>query len=424
MNINANDRSEEPHMAPDPLRINADRLWRSLMELSAVGGLPNGGVCRLALSDSDKAGRDLFIRWCEGIGLHTRIDSVGNLFARRAGGDSQRAPVVTGSHLDTQPNGGRFDGAYGVMAGLEVMRTLREADIQTRAPLEVAVWTNEEGTRFAPSMMGSMVFAGLLPQQAVLQTADATGITVGAELQRLGYASGAAPGHPIDAYFEAHIEQGPVLEARGCSVGVVIGGQGQCWYDAELRGFAVHAGTTPISVRRDALVGAAAIVTGVREIGTRFGGYATVGHLVVEPNSRNVIPDGVRLTIEIRHPDDSARRSMDRAVRDLVRECARAEKLECDLARVLDQPATPFDATCVGIVRAAAAADGFPHMDIVSGAAHDAIAIARVAPTAMIFVPCKDGVSHNERESATPENLAAGCQVLLRSMLARANAAS
>jgi N-carbamoyl-L-amino-acid hydrolase len=401
-------------------RIDGDRLWRSLMALAEVGATAGGGVCRLALSDDDLRGRELFVRWCNDAGLRLSVDTIGNLFARRRGRDEARPPVLTGSHLDTQPNGGRFDGAYGVLAGLEVMRTLNDAGAKTDAPLEVVVWTNEEGTRFAPSMMGSMAFAGLLPLDTALAARDDAGSSVGDELARLGY-RGEGLGHrAIDAYFEAHIEQGPLLEQQGCTIGVVTQGQGQCWYDVVLRGQSAHAGTTPMSQRRDALAAAAELVLAVQQIGLRFDGCATVGRLDVRPNSRNVIPGEVAFSIEIRHPVDSTRRDMDRAVRECVEALSRRLALDVQLVQLLDQPATPFDARCVDLVRDAAVGERLSHMDMISGAAHDAIAIARIAPAAMVFVPCAGGISHNEAESAAPSDLAAGCQVLLDAMLARA----
>lgn len=403
-------------------RIDGERLWRSLMALAEIGATEGGGVRRLALTDEDKRGRDLFSRWCSEARLELSVDAVGNLFARRRGRDARRAPVLTGSHLDTQPNGGRFDGAYGVLAALEVVRALNDAGVETDAPLEVAVWTNEEGTRFAPSMMGSMAFAGMLPLDAVLATADARGSNVGAELERIGYRGEGLGGRAIDAYFEAHIEQGPVLEERRCMIGVVTGGQGQRWYDARLRGQAAHAGTTPMERRRDALVGAAELLLAVQRIGLRFGGYATVGRLDVQPNSRNVIPGEVALSIDIRHPADATRLDMDQALHHAVDEVANRFALEAQLVPLLDQPSTPFDPRCIEVVRDAAACEGLSRMDIVSGAAHDAIAMAHMAPTAMVFVPCAGGISHNEAESATPADLAAGCQVLLNAVLARAGA--
>lgn len=403
-------------------KIKPERLWASLMALAQIGATPGGGVCRLALSDEDRQARDLFVRWCREAGCTIDVDAVGNIFARRAGRDAARPPVMTGSHLDSQPNGGRFDGAYGVMAGLEVLRALDEAGVVTEAPIEVVVWTNEEGTRFAPSMMGSMAFAGLLELRQVHDATDAQGRRFEAELERIAYRGQGLGGRPIAAYFEAHIEQGPLLEEAGRTIGVVTAGQGQCWYDLLLEGQDAHAGSTPMGRRRDALVGAARIVQAVQRIGQGFppGGCATVGHLSVQPNSRNVVPGRVALSVELRHPDDARRRAMDLALRETVAAVAGQEGLQARLTQVLEQPATPFDPSLVAAVRAAAARAGHAHMDMVSGAAHDAIAIARIAPAAMVFVPCAGGISHNEAESAHPEDLAAGCEVLLGAMLATA----
>ncbi|MEB2353026.1 MAG: Zn-dependent hydrolase [Burkholderiaceae bacterium] len=400
--------------------IRGDRLWRSLMELAEVGAIANGGVCRLALSDEDRQGRDLFVRWCREAGCSVAIDAVGNVFARRRGRSDSLPPIVTGSHLDTQPNGGRFDGAYGVMAGLEVVRALNDAGIRTEAPIEVVAWTNEEGTRFAPSMMGSMAFAGLLPIGTVLGSRDAQGCVFGDELERIGYRGEGLGERRFGAYFEAHIEQGPVLEETGHAIGVVTGGQGQRWYDVVLTGQAAHAGSTPMDRRRDALLGAAQVIEAVNRIGTGYppGGVATVGHLSVSPGSRNVIPGEVSMSIEIRHPDDRKLLGMDAAIREAVAAVAGRVPLQARLDMVLDQPATPFDDACIGAVREAARAESLRYLEMISGAAHDAIAIARVAPAAMIFVPCAGGISHNEAESAAPQDLADGCRVLLRAMLA------
>lgn len=403
-------------------KIQPERLWDALMALAQIGATPGGGVCRLALSDEDRRARELFARWCREAGCSVQVDAVGNIFARRAGRDPTRPAVLTGSHIDSQPNGGRFDGAYGVIAGLEVLRALDAAGVVTEAPIEVVVWTNEEGTRFAPSMMGSMAFAGLLELQQVYGATDAQGHSFEAELERIGYRGQGLGGRPIAAYFEAHIEQGPVLEEAGKTIGVVTAGQGQCWYDLLLEGQDAHAGSTPMGRRRDALVGAAQIVQAVQRIGMAFppGGCATVGHLSVQPNSRNVVPGRVALSVELRHPDDARRRAMDQALRETVAAVARQAGLQATLTQVLEQPATPFDASLVAAVREAAACAGHAHMDMVSGAAHDAIAIARIAPAAMVFVPCAGGISHNEAESASPEDLAAGCEVLLGAMLATA----
>ena len=406
------------------LRIDGQRLWDSLMEMARIGATKKGGVCRLALTDLDKQSRDLFIAWCEQAGCQVSVDPVGNIFARRPGRDNALPPVVTGSHLDSQPTGGKFDGAYGVLAGLEVLRALNDGAVETEAPVEVAVWTNEEGSRFAPAMMGSGVYAGLFPLEDIYAAEDVEGNSFGAELERIGY-KGAARGAPsIGAYFEAHIEQGPILEAEQRTIGIVTGAQGQRWYEITLTGMEAHAGPTPMARRRDALVGAAQVVQTVNRIGHDFQPYAcaTVGMMQVHPNSRNVIPGRVFMTVDFRHPDDARLGAMDAALRQEAAAIAEQCKLELELKQILDFQATPFDAGCVAAVRAGAERFGYSHRDIISGAGHDAVYVAKIAPAGMIFVPCEDGISHNEIENATLEDLAAGCQVLLHAVLDKAGA--
>ena len=405
-------------------QINADRLWDSLMELARIGATPKGGVCRLALTDVDKLGRDLFVRWCEDAGCSVSYDAMGNIFARRPGRDNSLPPIMTGSHLDSQPTGGKFDGAYGVLAGLEVIRTLNDLDYQTEAPLEVVAWTNEEGSRFAPAMVGSGVFAQVFDLDYGLSRADQDGNTLGQELQRIGYAGSEQPGqHPVGAYFEAHIEQGPILEAAGKTIGVVQGAQGQRWYEVTVTGQEAHAGPTPMLVRRDALVGAARMVEAVNRIGLEHqpNACATCGMLNVMPNSRNVIPGQVWFTVDFRHPDDAILADMDQALRQELAQIAEAARLELALEQIWHSPATPFDESCVAAVRKGTEQAGYAHMDIISGAGHDAVYMARIAPAAMIFVPCENGISHNEIENATPQDIAAGCNVLLHAMLEKAN---
>jgi len=404
------------------LRIDGARLWKSLMNMARIGATLKGGVNRLALTDLDRDSRELFTRWCEDAGCTVTHDAMGNIFARRPGRDDSLPPIVTGSHLDSQPTGGKFDGAYGVLAGLEVVRALNDAGFQTEAPIEIAVWTNEEGSRFAPAMVGSGTFAGIFPLADSLAIVDADGATLGQELARIGYAGQGCGGREFGAYFEAHIEQGPILEAEGKPIGIVTGAQGQRWYEINLTGQESHAGPTPMAVRRDALVGAAAIVLAVNRIGHEFqpGACATTGMIVSQPNSRNVIPGSVFLTIDLRHPDDDVLTTMDKALLDAANAAAVANGLDLDLKQIWSFDATHFDSRCVAAVRHGAQAAGLAHMDIVSGAGHDAVYLAQVAPSAMIFVPCKDGISHNEIESATPEDIAAGCQVLLNAMLEQA----
>jgi N-carbamoyl-L-amino-acid hydrolase len=404
------------------LTIDGKRLWDSLMEMARIGATAKGGVCRLALTDLDRESRDLFIRWAEQAGCSVSFDAMGNIFARRPGRDPERPPVLAGSHLDSQPTGGKFDGAYGVLAGLEVVRSLNDHGVETEAPVEVAVWTNEEGSRFAPSMIGSAAFAGAYDLATAQACADMEGRTIGEELARIGYLGEGCGGRPVGAYFEAHIEQGPILEAEGKTIGVVTGAQAQLWYEVTLTGQESHAGPTPMARRKDSLVGAAAIVTAVNRIGHDFqpGACATVGMMEVRPNSRNVIPGEVFLTVDLRHPVDTRLAEMDKALRGAIDAAAGEAKLEARVEVVMEVAAVPFEESCVAAVRAGAVRYGHGHRDIVSGAGHDAVYMAGIAPTGMIFVPCEDGISHNEIENATPEDLAAGCEVLLHAVLEKA----
>lgn len=408
--------------------IDSDRLWQSLMQLAEVGGTPKGGVCRLALTDLDRQGRDLFVTWCRDAGLSVRVDAIGNIFARRDGSDPNRRAVAMGSHIDTQPTGGKFDGNFGVLAGLEVLRTLADAGIRTAAPLEVVVWTNEEGSRFVPVMMGSGVFSGAFSLNEVLSQQDLGGLTVADELDRIGYAGSQIPGEVpngmFDAYFEAHIEQGPVLEAHDLPIGVVPGALGQRWYDIVVTGSEAHAGPTPMNQRHDALLAASKIVQRINQIGSDYGphGRGTVGFMQVMPNSRNTIPGAVKFSVDLRAPSDDVLAAMDLALKDC---CATLMKNDPLLTITADQVVyfkpCHFDHECIQLVRDAAKTLGFPHMDVVSGAGHDAVYLSAVAPTAMIFVPCKNGISHNELEEVLQEHLAAGANVLLHAVLARAS---
>jgi N-carbamoyl-L-amino-acid hydrolase len=395
------------------------------MDLAQIGATPLGGVRRITLTDLDRQGRDCVVGWLKGAGLEVRVDAIGNIFGRRAGRDASRPPVVAGSHIDTQPSGGKFDGNYGVLAGLEVVRTLDDHGIRTEVPIEVAVWTNEEGTRFTPVMMGSGVFAGVFPLDYVRARTDVDGKTVGDELRRIGYAGTAPTGTPVGAYFEAHIEQGPILEDTKNTIGVVTGALGQRWYDVTVTGMNAHAGPTPMKLRRDALLAASQLVVEVNRIahGEAPHGRGTVGFMQVAPNSRNVVPGEVRFSVDFRHATDAGLKAMEQALRAACARVGAACSVEVAVEEVVYFPPCRFDEACVAAVRSGAQALGLPHMEIVSGAGHDAVYVARVAPTAMIFVPCKDGISHNEIEDAQPADLAAGCNVLLHAMLARAGVA-
>ena len=404
--------------------IDRERLWSSLMELATIGATPKGGVRRVTLTPADREGRERFALWCREAGLELRVDAIGNMFARRAGKDAGAAPVVMGSHLDTQPNGGRFDGAYGVMAGLEVVRALNDAGTMTRAPLEVACWTNEEGSRFVPTMMGSGVFAGVYSLEDVLKNKDTDGVSVRDALEAIGYRGEARP-HTVGAYFEAHIEQGPVLEDTRTTIGVVQGALGQRWFDVLITGQDAHAGPTPMHLRRDAMLAAAQLTLEVNRIATSFPDSArgTVGHLQVTPNSRNVIPGEVRMTVDLRNARDTTLSSMKQDLEKAAAVIARERRVGIEMTEVVYFPPSEFAPELVGRVRAAARRLGLSHRDIVSGAAHDAVYLARVAPTAMVFVPCEGGISHNEIENARPEDLAAGCSVMLEAVLGTAGTA-
>jgi beta-ureidopropionase / N-carbamoyl-L-amino-acid hydrolase len=409
------------------LKVDGERLWASLMELARIGATAKGGVCRLAASDLDGEARRLFIRWCEEAGCTVTIDRIGNIFARRPGRNPELPTVMAGSHLDTQPTGGRFDGAYGVMAGLEVVRSLNDLGYETEAPIEIVAWTNEEGSRFSPAMVGSGVFAGVFGLEQALATRDnnTAGLTLGGELERIGFAGPAAVGgRPVAAYFEAHIEQGPILEAAGLPIGIVSGAQGQRWYEIAVTGQEAHAGPTPMPRRRDALVGAARMIDAVNKIGHAHAPHAcaTVGFVEVSPNSRNTIPGRVFFTVDFRHPEDAVLSAMDRDLRAACAAAAATQSLEVAVEEFWYFPPTPFDPRLVGAVREAAMAQGYPHQDIISGAGHDAVYLARVTPAAMIFVPCIGGISHNEIEDANPADLTAGCNVLLNAVLESADA--
>ncbi len=408
----------------DNLRINGERLWGSLMELAKIGATPKGGVCRLTLTDLDRQGRDLVISWAKAAGMTVTIDKIGNGFMRRAGRNNKLPPVMAGSHIDTQPTGGKFDGNYGVLAGLEVVRTLNDAGIETEAPIEVAFWTNEEGSRFVPVMMGSGVFAKAFTLEHAYAAKDTAGLSVKGELERIGYVGTEEPGaHPIGTYFEAHIEQGPVLEDNDVTIGVVNAVLGIKWYDCVVTGMEAHAGPTPMALRKDALQVAARLMQEVVAVAHRHPphGRGTVGMVHVHPNSRNVIPGQVKFSIDLRNNTDAMVDKMDADIRATAARISAETGLPITIELVSHYPAQPFHAECVEAVARAAKKLGYSNMPAVSGAGHDAVYMAKLAPTGMIFIPCKDGISHNEIESAKPEHITAGCNVLLHAMLERAH---
>jgi N-carbamoyl-L-amino-acid hydrolase len=405
------------------VRINGARLWDTLMELAKIGATPKGGVCRLTLTDLDKQGRDLVLAWAKQAGLTITIDKIGNGFMRRAGRNNSLPPIVTGSHIDTQPTGGKFDGNYGVLAGIEVVRTLNDYGIETEAPIEVAFWTNEEGSRFVPVMMGSGVFAKAFTLEHAYAAKDVDGKSVKDELTRIGYIGDQEPGdHPIGAYFETHIEQGPVLEDNDKTIGVVQGVLGIRWFDCTVTGMEAHAGPTPMALRRDALQVATHIMQETVAAALRHAphGRGTVGMVQVYPNSRNVIPGSVKFSIDLRNATDALVDQMADEVKAYAAQLSQDTGLAIEITLVSSYPAQVFHADCVDAVARAAQKLGYSNMAAVSGAGHDAIYMAQLAPAGMIFIPCKDGISHNEIESAEPEHITAGCNVLLHAMLERA----
>jgi N-carbamoyl-L-amino-acid hydrolase len=407
------------------LAVNGDRLWSTIMASARIGpGRTPTGLRRLALTDADREMRDLFAGWCREAGCTVTVDGMGNMFARRPGLDDALPPVVIGSHLDTQIAGGRFDGILGVLAGLEVIRTLNDGGVRTRRPIELVNWTNEEGARFQPPMLGSAVFAGVRTLEWAHARTDDAGRTVGEELQRIGYA-GAAPvgGRALDAYFELHIEQGPLLDDKGIPVGVVSGTYEVRGMNVEVRGETAHSGPTPMANRRNALVGAAMLIVAANEIGWSHApeGKATTSRIEVWPNLAGILPDYAKVTVDVRHPDAA---TVDRMVADVQRamtECARRAQVEMQIVESWQFGSERFDPELVSLVRRTAKAIGAPSMDLPSQAGHDAYYVSRVAPTAMIFTPCERGISHNENESTRLEDSLPGVNVLLHAVLERAN---
>ncbi len=447
-----------------PYPVNGERLWQTLHSLAEIGATAAGGVARVALTDEDRAGRDQFVTWVRELGCTVHIDQMGNLFARREGSDPGRAPVVIGSHLDSQPTGGKYDGAYGVMVGLEVLRVLHDNDLITAAPVEVVSWTNEEGARFPPAMIGSGVYAGAFSLDDGLAAPGVDGTTLGGELARIGYAGTEPCGEPtsvepcgepdgagrrpIGHYIEPHIEQGPILEAAGVTLGAVTGVQGIRWYDVSIEGQSAHAGSTPMEHRADAMVAAARLVCEADEIAARRApeGRATVGTLSVGTGSRNTVAGSVSLTVDLRHPDAAELEAMHdellafadgpafgpqhSAASSGVRQHSAASSGDRQhsgrslprpqIAPIWYSPPIVFDATVVDAVRQGAVAAGFEPVDITSGAGHDACYVSMVAPTGMLFIPCADGLSHNEAESILPSHATAGAQATLNAVLALA----
>jgi N-carbamoyl-L-amino-acid hydrolase len=403
------------------LRIDAQRLWDSLMETARIGGTEKGGICRLALSEEDKEIRHWFARACEAVGCKVTVDECGNMFARRTGRQDDLDPICMGSHLDTQPTGGKFDGVLGVLAALEVMRTLHESGYQTNAPLEIVNWTNEEGSRFAPAMLSSGVFAGAFDKEFAYSRVDRDGKSFLSELERIGF-KGAEPvgQRKIGAMIELHIEQGPILESEDKTIGVVTSVQGVRWYEVHVCGQAAHTGATPMNLRRNALLGAARTVEAVNAIAmaNQPDAVGTVGLIEVQPNSRNVVPEHAFFTIDFRHPQETVLDQMENELLIALPKIMEPLGLAFEEKRIWKSPAISFDPELMNCIRKGAEKAGYSARDIVSGAGHDAALIARLAPTAMIFVPSAGGISHNESEYTSLEECAAGAQVLLEAVLA------
>jgi N-carbamoyl-L-amino-acid hydrolase len=406
--------------AGENLKVDGARLWQSLMEMAQIGPGIAGGNNRQTLTDADSEGRHLFRRWCEAAGCTMGLDTMGNMFATRPGTDPDAAPVYMGSHLDTQPTGGKYDGVLGVLGALEVIRTLNDLGIRTRRPIVAANWTNEEGTRFAPAMLASGVFAGIHSQDFAYARRDAEGKSFGEELARIGWVGDEVPGaRKIHAMFELHIEQGPILEAEGRDIGVVTHGQGLWWLEVRLTGRDAHTGSTPMHMRVNAGLGMARIIERVHQIAMSHqpNAVGAVGQANVWPNSRNVIPGRAVFTVDIRSPEqaklDAMRAEIERAAHAVARELG----LGCEIEATGHFDPVTFDPALVGSVRRAAERLGYSHMDIISGAGHDACWINRLAPTVMIFCPCVGGLSHNEAEEITPDWARAGTDVLLHAVL-------
>ncbi len=406
------------------LRVNGDRLWSRLMRMAEIGATAHGGCNRQALTDADMAGRRLLSRWAEEAGCRVRVDAVGNLFIRRAGRDDTLPVVMTGSHLDTQPTGGKFDGVYGVLAGLEVIESLNDHEMTTAHPIELSVWCNEEGSRFPMAMMGSAVWSGRLPLDTAYALTDRAGISVRQELQRAGVPTGAPLSRQaVKASFEVHIEQGPVLEQKAKTIGVVTGVQHMSRHEVIVEGQEAHAGPTPMDMRRDPIRVLADLLPALYATTEQRGRDArlTVGFIETLPGSPNTVPGRLRFTVDIRHPDAAVYGALREEVNRLVHAALGRHALTGGIRCVWEAPGVSFDPTCVAAVRSATAALGFNSLEMVSGAGHDSCNVSAVVPTAMVFVPCAGGLSHNEAESASPGDLEAGANVLLHAMLSMAS---
>ncbi|MGV6805377.1 MAG: Zn-dependent hydrolase [Ruegeria sp.] len=402
------------------LRINGDRLWDSLMEMAKIGPGVAGGNNRQTLTDEDAEGRALFQKWCEDAGCSMGLDQMGNMFARREGADPEALPVYVGSHLDTQPTGGKYDGVLGVLGGLEIIRTLNDLGIKTKHPIVATNWTNEEGTRYAPAMLASGVFAGMHTQDWAYDREDAEGKKFGDELKRIGWRGDEEVGaRQMHAFFELHIEQGPILEAEEKDIGVVTHGQGLSWTQVTVTGKDAHTGSTPMPMRKNAGLAMARILEKVDEIAWSHAPHAVgaAGHIDVYPNSRNVIPGKVVFTVDFRSPELEVIEDMENRLRVAAEDIVDDMGLQVEFEKVGGFDPVKFDETCVAAVRDAAERLGYSHTNIISGAGHDACWINRVAPTAMVMCPCVDGLSHNEAEEISKDWATAGADVLFHAVV-------
>ncbi|WP_441240507.1 Zn-dependent hydrolase [Tardiphaga sp. 768_D3_N2_1] len=409
----------------DNLKIDSARLWDTINETAEFGGTPKGGVRRLTLGPEDKLVRNWFRKACEDAGLEVQIDALGSMFALRKGRDMSKAPIGIGSHLDTQPTGGKFDGILGVLGALEVVRTLNDAGIETEMPICIANWTNEEGSRFAPAMMASAAYVGDFTTDDILSRRDHDGVTVGEALDSIGYRGDVAVGtQKFSGFVELHIEQGPILEAESKTIGVVDSGQGVLWFDGKITGFESHAGSTPMPLRKDALATLSEIVLATERVVSNIGALGTIGEAVIANPSRNVIPGEIAFTMDLRSADAGKLEAIEKGVRDAIKEIAAHRKVDVAFDKVWHKPPTHFNKDFVSAVETAATSLGYSHRRITSGAGHDACNLNNIMPTAMVFIPSKDGISHNELESSTQDDCAAGANVLMHTVLALAGVAS
>ena len=402
------------------LKINTSRLWNRLMKMGEIGATPDGGVCRLALTEEDRLGRDLFVSWCEEAGCKVTVDVLGNIFARREGRNPEKKPVLVGSHLDSQPTGGKFDGVLGVLAALEVLETLNDHGVVTEAPVEIVSWTNEEGARFAPAMLASGAYAGIFTREFVESRTDKQGVSYLEALKAIGYRGDRQLGSvDYKASLELHIEQGPVLEASGMSVGLVTGVQGIRWYNLTIRGVEVHAGPTPMVYRKDPVQSLIGALRAIYDLAGQYGPDAriTIGSIKTTPGVHNTVPAVVEVAVDLRHPDSETLASMDRSLKQIVKESGMTSETGFELEEIWHSPPVHFDQGCIKALRDAAEASGQEYLEMVSGAGHDSVYLSKVMPSAMIFIPCRGGLSHNPQEHIEIQHAEDGVNVLLHAVI-------